>query len=155
MDDAPKPKRPGGRGKKVRNPGSGKAPSNAPARGAGWGGPAKGFVPNTNGKAVLTVQTMAAGCERGADGKMQPSIRGLDDAALKEELQSLWLDISRNESEFTPNRIVASDKLYVARFGKPGGDDDKATGGTLLELIREAIRRRNDQEAITIEAKRE
>ena len=129
-----KPKR-GGRDKKVRNPGSGKAPVNTSARGAGWGGPAKGKMPHsprfTGGKEEGWHYGYAAIGERDAAGRLLPSmsIRGIADAELKDELQSLWLDVSRNTAEPTLNRMTAADKLYDRRFPKLApaspGDDDK------------------------------
>ena len=41
-----------------RNPGSGKPPSNAPASGAGWGGPARG-AGNGNSRSVITPENTA------------------------------------------------------------------------------------------------
>lgn len=119
-----------------RNPGSGKAPVNTPARGAGWGGPRRDL--GSREKVLISGQ---AG-ERLPNGQFKPTVRGLERAAIEEELKSFYLDIKRDINEPTPNRLVAADKLYERVAGKVAATPSKEDAESFLDLVEAAHKRR-------------
>lgn len=105
--DPDNPKSPG-RSAKVRNPGSGKSPSNAPARGPGWGGEAKGA-----GNGLPPKHLSGAGAGR---GRMNPKTAEAQAAA--EEMLAMQIEIART-TKFEQTRLDASSKVMDRIWGKP------------------------------------
>jgi hypothetical protein len=143
--------------RRVRNPGTGKPPHNGPAkgpgagpaRGAGWGGRPRGegkhaaathrFGPEDTEKSLAVRAQPAVGVNP-LTGRGLYSVRALEKAQLEEELQSMLLDITRDENEPTPNRIVAADKLLDRISGKPRmAPEDASKQKSLLDLVRESM----------------
>ena len=90
-----------------RKPGSGKAPVNTPARGAGWGGPAKGE---------------GRGGGAGGGMPMYPRLAPIfteADNALLDEAQATWIMVMRDPAEPALNRMAAAEKLRNHISGTP------------------------------------
>lgn len=95
--------------RKVRNPGSGKAPVNTPAQGAGWGGPAKGAS-----TAPASIQTAPpVGPETNPSGLMG------DRKAQRRERAMAILDAAMEEGDSWQVRVMAADKMLDRIEGKP------------------------------------
>ncbi len=98
--------------RKSRNPGSGKKPVNTPARGAGWGGEAKG--------ASSSAGRMTGPAFMGDENPTGlPGYRGLAKAAVVEMMMGVLWDVAIDPDEPSQNRVVAADKVLDRVEGKP------------------------------------
>jgi hypothetical protein len=104
-----------------RNPGSGQAPHNGPARGAGWGGDAKGFVEKPARKRVMSAEFPETNgdkvCERGEDGTLLLTATG----AKREEIAARAFDVVATvmqTSKFEGNQLDAAKWLNDKVEGK-------------------------------------
>lgn len=120
--------------RKPRNPGTGKAPVNTPARGggpngAGWGGPAKGS--STAPDSIQTAPQFTA--DNPGDPRHWPDTeRKRMKKIVAREMEGIIADVARNPAEPGMARASAAEKLHriyrppVARVknehtGKNGG----------------------------------
>jgi len=98
---------------KAKNP---KPASGTPAGGKGWGGPAKGFVPN---ETPIPPVSGARDLPRDpVTGRVLPTLESMQKAQIEEELKEFYLRVKRDENESTLNRLAGADKLFDRTSGK-------------------------------------
>jgi hypothetical protein len=120
-------------------------PNRMPARGAGWGGPAKGNGAGSDA-VPLVPATVQPGCQRDpATGQMLPTLRSMTRQQVEAELQEFYLSVKRDEREPSLNRLAAADKLYDRVFGKPMQTNVNADLNDVAALTDEQLRQRLEQ----------
>ena len=92
-----------------RNPGSGKAPFNGPAKGPGWGGEARGNGNGNPGALFTNGNTEGQGC--------RPTFKSLTREARIDALKELQWTLA-NEAEFETTRHAAQNALLDREEGK-------------------------------------
>lgn len=132
-----------------RNPGSGKAPSNAPARGAGWGGPAKG-ASTTRLKPRGDAESDRIRTEMHSHAAWTQERR----ERVADEMRDLYYGVAKDDAEPTPNRIAAADKLLDRIEGKAVQRTDVTSKGERMGYVIEVPPEAPDVETWERQARR-
>lgn len=112
----------------AKRPGSGKPPHNGSARGAGWGGPAKGASTSR----IKPGDPDGIQATRG--GSMSRWNQERREAAA-DDARDLYDAVMRNEEEPTLNRMAAADKLLDRIEGKPVQKQDVTSAGERVGYV--------------------
>jgi hypothetical protein len=108
----------------ARDPKTGKFPKSD--KGPGWGGAAKGFVPNDTPAQPVTAAGPGAGHK-----SLKTILDEIDDA----EMVAVWTDVALNAVEFPGARIAAVEKIFERKHGKvPQKQEVSGTLG-ILDLV--------------------